>query len=242
MPPADERRLYGELTWLWPIVSPPQEYREEAAFAAKAIIEAHRDRPRTLLHLGCGGGHLDLYLKRRFEVTGVDVSEGMLALASRLNPEVRYLRGDLRTFRTEESFDAVLALDSINYMLSEEELAQAFSTAFEALRPGGVFLTYVEHAKERFEPGAWCSRHPSEEMIVTFLEDLHDPDPGDTTVELAFLFLIRRGDEVTVEADRHLQGLFPTSTWTSLMARAGFDVTLRSDSPPPATWLVGRKP
>lgn len=241
--PREGERLYGDLAWLWPIVSPPQDYREEADFAAKAVVDAHRGRPRTLLHLGCGGGHLDLFLKHRFTVTGVDVSEDMLALASRLNPEVRYLRGDMRSFRTEERFDAVLALDSVNYLLSEHKLSRTFSTAYEALRPGGVFVTYVEHAQERFAPGAWCSRHDAGEVTVTFLEDLHDPDPGDTTFELALLFLVRKGDEATVEADRHLQGLFPTATWTELLARAGLDVTTRSDGPEPkVTWLVGRRP
>lgn len=104
---------------------------------------------KSLLDLGCGGGHSDYTLKKHFEVTGVDVSEAMLALAKRLNPEVTYSLGDMRTVQLGKTFDAVTIFDSINYMLAVEDLGAAFVTAFKHLKPGGGFLTLVEETPER---------------------------------------------------------------------------------------------
>lgn len=241
---GDQRRLYGDLAWLWPIVSPPREYEEEASFARKTIMEHHRGRPSTLLHLGCGGGHLDTYLRDHFRVTGVDISNDMLDLASRLNPQVSYIQGDMRTVRLGELFDSVMALDSINYMLNERDLGRVFSTAHEHLRPGGVFVTYVEHSKEAFTERIDCSRHSSDDVVVDFIEDCADPDPNDTTIEMTLLFLIRRGTGVELQGDRHLQGLFPLRTWNDLMQEAGFEVReIRAIHEPQTDipWLVGRR-
>jgi predicted TPR repeat methyltransferase len=112
----DQRRLYGDLAWTWPVISPPEDYVGEAETFCTAIREHAQVDVKTLLDLGCGGGHNDRTLKQHFEVTGVDVSEAMLSLARRLNPEVTYALGDMRTVRLGKTFDAVIVADSIDYM------------------------------------------------------------------------------------------------------------------------------
>jgi len=96
---ADQRRMYGDLAWTWPIISPKEGYVEEAEGFVAAIRKHSRIEARTLLHLGPGGGHLDWTLKQHFHITAVDLSEDMLGLARPLNPEVTYLQGDMRTVR-----------------------------------------------------------------------------------------------------------------------------------------------
>ncbi len=149
--PKDQRRLYGDLAWTWPIISPPEDYTKESEHSAKIIREHSKIGVKTLLNLGCGGGHNDHTLKKHFEVTGVDVSRVMINLAKKLNPEVSYLIGDMRTVRLKKAYDAVTIFDSINYMLTEDELHSAFTTAFIHLRPGGVLLTYQENSPKRFK-------------------------------------------------------------------------------------------
>ena len=73
-------RFYGELAAWWPLVSPPEEYEEEAAFAATLLGEA-----REVLELGSGGGNNASHLKARFAMTLVDLSEEMLDVSRRLN-------------------------------------------------------------------------------------------------------------------------------------------------------------
>lgn len=221
----DERRLYRDLAWTWPIVSPPGRYVREA-HEIRRLIRGRAPAASTLLHLGCGGGHLDKTLKRSFEITGVDLSPAMLALARRLNPEVAYRVGNMRAIRLRRTFDAVVIADSVAYMLTERELRAAFETAFVHLAPGGVFLTYVERTPATFRQNATTrtvARRGDVEVVL--IENQHDPDPGDTTYESTFIYLIRSRGRLRVETDRHRLGLFPLPVWRRLLRRTGFRVT-----------------
>ncbi len=222
---SDQRRLYGDLAWTWPIISPPEHYIDEAQGFIDTILRFSHIGVRTLLDLGCGGGHVDHTLKKHVKVTGLDTSEAMLSLAKRLNPEVTYCRGDMRTVRLEETFDAVIAADSIDYMLNEEDLYAAFVTAFEHLEPGGVFCTYAEVSRESWQQNAVAySIGAQGRTEIAFIENRYDPDPTDSTYESTFLYLIRQDGQLTIEKDRHLSGIFALGTWRHLLDRAGFVV------------------
>ncbi len=225
IPKEDARRLYRDLAWTWPVVSPPEDYVGEAEEFRNLIEEQTRFRPETLLDLGCGGGHIDATLKRHFHVTGVDVSEAMMDLARRLNPEVRYVRGDMRTVRLGNTFDAVVIADSIGYMLTKDDLRAAFRTAFEHLRPGGVLVTYAESTRENFRPDmAEVTVRSRGDVTIAFVEYSYDPDPDDAVFDTTFVYLIRRGADVTVEVDRHRNGLFPLEVWRRALRFSGFEV------------------
>ena len=93
---AEQGRLYGDLAWLWPLISPPGGYVAEADEIATLLRRHCQREVGRVLDLGCGGGHMDYGLKRHFNIVGVDLSEAMLVLASKLTPEVTYFCGDLR--------------------------------------------------------------------------------------------------------------------------------------------------
>lgn len=145
---AEQWRLYGDLAWLWPIISPPADYQAEVDEIATLLRRCGRREICKVLDLGCGGGHVDHWLKRHFVIVGVDLSEAMLTLARELNPEVTYLLGDLRAPPTDELFDAVYVGDAVNYMLSEGDLRRAFQAAYDRLAPGGVFFTVAEETRK----------------------------------------------------------------------------------------------
>ena len=223
----DQRRMYADLAWTWQIISPPEEYVEEAEGFRQAI-DAYAPRPvRSLLDLGCGAGHNDLTLKKYFQVTGVDLSPSMLELAGRLNPEVTYQPGDMRSIRLGRRFDAVVIADSIDYMLNEADLRAAFQTALAHLEPGGIFCTYAEMTPERFQQkDTYCSTSTKGDIEITFVHSFYDPDASDTTYETTFVYLIRCGGCLEIQTDRHLAGIFPLETWRRLLAETGFDVKL----------------
>ena len=239
--------MYEDLSWTWPIISPPAEYAGEAGEFWRFLRAGARGPVREVLHLGCGGGHVDSRLKRYVRITGVDLSSAMLRLARRLNPEVTYRRGDMRSARLNRTFDGAMISDAVAYMTSARDLARAFATAFRHLRPGGSFVTYAEHARELFEPG-WAAtiRGRRGDTEVVFVENRYDPNPEDTTFEATFLYLIRRGGRMSVETDLHVLGLFPATVWRRTLRGVGFEVI--HAGPDPRTpkdltpWFVGRKP
>ena len=240
---ADQCRLYGDLAWLWPVISHPGQYLGESEEIAALLRRSARREVGRVLDLGWGGGHVDYGLKRYFTIVGVDLSEAMLALARKLNPEVTYLCGDLRDPPTDEFFDAVYLGDAVNSMLSETDLRRAFQAAYDHLVPGGVFFTVAEVTREDFtSPDTRVSHHTHEHVHVTFIHDMHDPDPADTTYDLTLVFLIRRGRELVVEVDRDRAGLFPLATWQAIAADVGFEVqrTTVGTSGTPA--IIGVKP
>jgi len=225
MEPGEERRLYGDLSWIWPIISPPTEYVAEAGEFHRMLIKAMAPAPITVLHLGCGGGHLDASLKRWFSVTGVDLSPSMLSLARSLNPDVRYIQGDMRSLRLGEKFDAVIIADSIAYMANRDDLRSAFETARLHLREGGIFITYVEHVPEDFvQNQTQCSICQQQDTEIVFIENRYDPDHHDESFQCTFVYLIRQKGILGIHTDKHTLGLFPVDVWRGLLEEVGFIV------------------
>lgn len=218
-----DRRLYHDLAWIWPIISPPSDYRGEAEEFHDLIQANGAGDLRRLLHLGCGAGHLDSHLKQHYQITGVDLSETMLAMARQLNPEATYLQGDIQTIQLENEFDIVILADASDYLLSRDALSQVFSTAYNHLRPGGLFCTYAEETTELFEQNKTkASRHSKEGIEIVAVENVYDPNPADNTYELTFVYLIRNHGALKIEMDRHQAGLFSTSTWINTLEATGF--------------------
>jgi SAM-dependent methyltransferase len=226
---TDERRMYGDLAWLWPLMGQPEEedWIAESEQFVSAIRKHSRIEAKTLLNLGCGGGKNDYTLKKHFTVTGADISEAMLANAKRLNPEIEYVVGDMRTARLGKTFDAAMIADSIDYMQTADDLRAAFVTAFEHLKPGSVFCTCAEVTRERFRQNETeCSTYARDDIDIAFMHNNYDPDPTDTTYESTFVWLIRRSGKLEIETDHHLGGIFPLQTWLDLLREVGFEVAL----------------
>ncbi len=223
-----ENRLYKDLAHLWPMLDPPGEYEEEAAFWRQAIREKLGPGRHEVLELGVGGGHLLSHLADELQATAVDSSPQMLANSRALNAGVEHHLGDMRTVRLGRKFQAVLIHDAISYMLTEEDLAAAFATARAHLNPGGILITVPDWFTETFDGTSVQYRtHTLEDGEFTYIQYCTDPDPSDSTVETVFVYIIRKDGELEVETDRHVTGLFPLTRWQELLSQEGFEVETR---------------
>jgi trans-aconitate methyltransferase len=222
---ADEQghRFYGELAPWWPLISPPDEYTEEAAFAASMLRSASIP-VREVLELGSGGGHNAVHLKASFAMTLVDLSGDMLAVSRQLNPDCEHHQGDMRTVRLGRSFDAVFVHDAVDYMLTEDHLRQAVETAFVHCRPGGVAVFIPDQLSETFVDATDHGGHDGADgRAVRFLDWSWDPDPSDTSISTEYVFLLRSADgSIDVVHETHVLGVFGRAVWLRLLADAGF--------------------
>jgi trans-aconitate methyltransferase len=217
-------KLYDELAPWWPLLSPPEEYEEEAAFYAELLLAAGDTPARTLLELGSGGGNNASFLKQRFDPTLVDVSPAMLDISRRLNPECQHLEGDMRTVRLDREFDRVFIHDAITYMRTAADLRRAIETAYVHCRPGGAALFAPDHLTETFHPGTDHGGADGAGRALRYLEWTWDPDPTDSTYTVDYSYMLRDSDgTVTAEYERHIEGLFPRAEWMDLIAAAGFE-------------------
>jgi SAM-dependent methyltransferase len=218
-------KLYESLAEWWPLMSAPAEYEEAAAVYAEHLAQSGDTPANTVLELGSGGGNIALFLKQRFQMTLVDLSEGMLAHSRSLNPECEHHQGDMRTFRLGAcgQFDRVFIQDSIFYMTNLQDLAQAMETAFFHCRPGGALLIAPDCVSETFRPDTHAGGQDRTDRSMRYLEWHWDPDPSDHTYLVDFAFLLRDSSgSLRVESDRHVGGLFRRAEWLRLLREAGF--------------------
>jgi ubiquinone/menaquinone biosynthesis C-methylase UbiE len=99
-----------------------------------------------VVDLGCGTGSLTAELTcRGYEMTGVDLSEDMLAVAAdkcaELEPQAMFLHQDMSKLTLWSQVDAVVCcLDSLNYVTKPAAVQRTFQRVFRNLRPGGLFI------------------------------------------------------------------------------------------------------
>jgi SAM-dependent methyltransferase len=97
-----------------------------------------------VLDLCCGMGRHSLALTELgLSVTGVDLSEVLLAEARKLDSQakVTWIRGDMRNVPLALTFDAVVNLfTSFGYFEDDEENAQVLREIDRLLAPGGRFI------------------------------------------------------------------------------------------------------
>ncbi len=240
--PPGEYRLYRDLAGWWPLISPVEEYEEEAAWLA-GVLGSAPVPVREVLDLGSGGGHIAVHLKDRLALTLVDLSGEMLSVSRALNPECAHHQGDMRTVRLGRSFDAVLVHDAVDYMTSEDDLRQVIETAFAHCRPGGVAVFVPDHVAATFRAGGGQGGgDDASGRQARFRERTWDPDPADTWVQAEYEFILRGADGTAeVVRETHRLGMFGSDTWLRLLTNAGFEA-----EPPaagvPRNLFIGRRP
>lgn len=221
--------LYGRLAEWWPLLSPVEDYADEAVIYGDLLAEDGGEGG-TLLELGSGGGHLSSHLTPRFVMTLSDISDEMLSVSRKLNPQCEHVIGDMRTLRLGRTFDRVLIHDAITYMLSEDDLKAAFTTAFEHLRPGGRALFVPDEVKETLErTTAHGGSDAPDGRGLRYLEWTWMPDPDGTEVRVEYCYVLRHADGTTEAVhDPHVGAVFPRATWLRLMREAGFEAEVRA--------------
>jgi SAM-dependent methyltransferase len=118
---------------------------------AMPFVLPHLAGAKTVLELACGTGSILVQLQGDYDVTGVDLSQEMLALAREKLPNAELVEGDMTTVRLGRAFDAVLCLyDAVNHLLGFDEWERLFDTALAHLAPGGVFVFDV-NSEERLD-------------------------------------------------------------------------------------------
>ncbi len=221
--PGSLPRLYQDLSEWYRLLTPPEDYVEEAAALREMLTAVCRRRPRTLLELGCGAGHNAVHLAGAFELTLSDLSPQMLALSQALNPQCEHVLGDMRTLRLERRFDCVLIHDAVSYMLNLGDLQAAIRTAARHCAPGGVVLLMPDVVRDTFSPGCDMGGSDGDDgRGLRFLEWRWDPDPADTWIRVEMSLMTRDGSgEVRYFQDPHLMGLFSAVTWWELLRAEG---------------------
>ena len=85
---------------------------------------------------GAGAGVLRELCEKR--VVGVDFSTGMLQVARAAEPDLDWVRADVRRLPFASEFDLAVSFGAFGHFLPDER-PNLFAQAYAALRPGGLF-------------------------------------------------------------------------------------------------------
>ncbi len=118
----------------------------ETMFRTYGMRTRNEGKEHLLLDLACGTGGISLPMaKRGYDVIGIDLSSDMLSLAGeharRQKQSILFSRQDMRSFELYGTVDAaVCALDSLNYLLTTDDLALTFAQVHNYLSPNGLWI------------------------------------------------------------------------------------------------------
>jgi SAM-dependent methyltransferase len=112
-----------------------------ASLAERVRGLAREDKPGLICDLGCRPGHVARYLHELgASVLGVDLSEGMLARARHLNPELEFRRGDMRALEVPDgAWGGIAAFYSIIH-IPRDAVVGVLRELRRVLCPGGWLL------------------------------------------------------------------------------------------------------
>ena len=113
----------------------------EAAFIDHILRRAY-PQPVTLLEVACGTGGIIESLADGYQVAGLDISPGMLAVARAKLPAGTPLHlADMSRFSLGVRFDAVICVyHGINHLLGFPAWESFFDCVLEHLNEGGIFI------------------------------------------------------------------------------------------------------
>ena len=105
------------------------------------LVLRHLPPGCAVLDLCCGTGQLAAVLSTKgYTVTGVDGSEGMVEIARKNAPDVAFLVQDARSISLNREFSAVFStFDSLNHVMSLDDLERVFCNVYAVLEEGGYF-------------------------------------------------------------------------------------------------------
>jgi len=95
----------------------------------KLVSLFNKHNVKSVLDIGCGTGKIDKLLNdKKYEILGIDNSKEMIEHAQRNYPDITFKQMDAETFKLDEKFDAIIALDSVLTFLTKED---AFETSIK---------------------------------------------------------------------------------------------------------------
>lgn len=225
-----------------------KDYTAEALYISQ-LIKTHAPDAVSIMEIGCGtGAHAAELAELGYSVAGVDMSSGMLEAADArrrdLRPDLQsklsFTPGDARSVRLGQKFDVVISLfHVISYQTSNADLAAAFETAKEHLKPGGIFVfdCWYGPAVLRQWPST-TRKHLSDD--VTIVDRIAEPviHPNTNVVDVNYTVTVTDRTTGTTEELRethHMRYLFAPEVEIALAASGMTLIDSRA-------WMLDERP
>lgn len=187
----------------------------------------HLGKRKQLLELACGTGALAVeFAKAGFDVTGLDLSEEMLMIASqRAEKEeaaVQFVAGDMLDLVDVGTYQAITCYsDSVCYMEDEQSVQQVFDGVYSCLEEDGVFLFDVHSLYQIDEVFPDYSYHYQTDEFA-FLWESYQGEK-DHSIEHFLTFFVAQENGLFERLDElHQERTYPLESYLRMLENAGF--------------------
>lgn len=135
--------MYKDFAYIYDKLSFDLDY-EKYAENIKSLVKKNKIKKEKMLELACGTGMLTNHFFDFFEkIDALDLSKSMLEVFSKKfqKDNVSLYNYNMVDFQSENSYDLiVILLDSINYILDENELRKLIENSYKNLKKGGFLI------------------------------------------------------------------------------------------------------
>jgi SAM-dependent methyltransferase len=199
--------MYRDLAKFYDLVYSSKDYAQEVKRLKAIIRQYQRSSGKDLLEVACGTGKHIEHLKKRYNTTGLDISEEMLAIARERNPDVQFALGDMKDTTLNQTFDVITCLfGSINYNTTLEQLKKTLDNLAKHLKPGGLLIIEPIFTRESFIDRHLSIDSVDESDMKIARVGLPREEEGHAVLELQSLIATKDG--ITHYIDIHAMGLF----------------------------------
>ncbi|MGV2875090.1 class I SAM-dependent methyltransferase [Macrococcus capreoli] len=189
----------------------------------------------NLLDLATGTGTFVEKIPQSVKVTGVDLSEEMLAIAASKRNDVTFIAQNMMELELNQTFQTITCLcDSLNYLPERNDVITTFQRVAEHLDDDGVFIFDV-HSTAKFETYFENQTYSDElEDMLYVWHAIQGEAPYSVYHDLTFFIetqgLYARFDE------QHYQRTFAIDEYNAMLNQAGLEATsIFADFNPDAT-------
>lgn len=221
---------YQQFAYLYDELMRDAPYGEWVKFVKEMLVKYNINEAPQLLDLACGTGELSVrFAKEGFQVTGVDLSEDMLAVAQAKaesqGERIPFFRQNMAELEGQGQFDVIgIFCDSLNYLETEEEVIDTFSSVFQHLRSGGLFFFDV-HSIYKLSHGFMNQTFALNEEQISYIWNSFPGElPDSVEHELSFFVLDERTDKYDRYDELHFQRTYPVQQYSSWLLESGFDI------------------
>ena len=196
----------------------------------EALLESERN---LVADLGCGTGIITRKLHDMgYDVFGIDSSPEMLTRAFDSDEDrgIMYLNQDMRELDLYSTIgSAVCICDSLNYLVTDDDLDDAFSGISKFLYPGGVFIFDCNTSYKYRESIGESTIAEAGEDVSFIWENYYDEDENVNEYDLTLF--IKREDGLYERAEEtHFQRGIEVSDIKRLSEEHGFETVCILDS------------
>nr|WP_242987723.1 class I SAM-dependent methyltransferase [Anaerobacterium chartisolvens] len=178
--------------------------------------------------MGSGAGYNAYYLKKYFQIDLVDISQQMLNISKKLNPDLNHYCGDMRSIKISKKYDAIFIHDAIVHITNLNDLKKVLRTISSHLKPNGCILIVPDYFKETFRSSSIQGGYDDFMQGLRYLQWTIDSNPRDSVVECYTTYMLRDAlGNIKVENDFYQIAVFSIDKWKELLSKEGFKSDIR---------------